>query len=115
MKNECWNDYFDEDPFEVVGRQVEGAFGEVIVVSINRVDWAYLDWVEKELGGKIDDFIKLVERMRRPHDGERNEVFAAAVRQVYLKFERDGRPRPPWCTPAHPDEFDELECLERRE
>ena len=115
MNAEPWSDYFDEDPFEVVGRQVQGMFGEKITISINRIDWAYLDWIEKELDGKVDDFIKDVERLRRPHDGERNEVFAGAVRQVYLKFERAGKRRPPWCTPANPEDFDELEGLEDRE
>ncbi len=115
MSSNIWNDYFDDDPFEIVGRQVEGAFGETITVSINRIDWAYLEWVEKELNGNVKDFIKQVERRRRPHDGERNEAFAGAVRQIYLKFEREGKRRPPWCAAAHPDDFDELEGLEDRE
>lgn len=115
MTEKTWWDYFDEDPNEPIGRQVEGMFGEKITVSINRLDWEYLDWIEKELGGKTKEFIKYVERVRRPNDGERNDIFAAAVRQIYLRFEKQGKPRPPWCAPANPLDFDELENLEKRE
>lgn len=115
MKEDNWWDYFDEDPFEPVGRQIEGMFGETITVTINRLDWAYLDWLEKKRGGKIKEFFKYVESVRRPSDGERDEVVAWGVRQVYLRFEQEGKPRPPWCAAANPDDFDELENLEKRE
>ena len=115
MKKETWWDYFDEEPYEKVSRQVEGMFGEKITITLDRLDWAYLDWIEENLNANITKFIQTLERQRLPSDGERDQIFADNVRKNFLTFEKKGRPRPPWCDPAHPDDFDELEHIEIRD
>lgn len=111
-KTENWWNYFDEDPYEVIGRQYLGLFDETITVRLSRINWAYLDWLKSELKGDIPRFIKDVEKLSRPEHGNRDDAFAGGVRSVFLRYERDGRPRPPWCSPADPNFFVDLEELE---
>lgn len=106
--HEDWWDYFDVDPYEVLGRQMTGLFGEPITIRLDRISWAYLDWLNSELKGDIKRFVRDVERALRPEHGDRDTAYAGAVHNVYLRYERDGKRRPPWCPPANPIFFNDL-------
>jgi len=114
MKQETWWDYFDEDPEEIIGRQVVGLFGEKLTYHQRRINWAYLDWIEEHLNCEINEMFLNVEKYWRPEDGPLEEFVGAIVRQNFIRFEKEGKPRPPWCPPVDPIYFDELEDLEKR-
>ena len=115
MSDKTWWDYYSEDPHEQIGRQVPGMFGEPITVCLDRIFWAYLDWIKEHLNIDINRFFADVERRRRPKDGTRDQVFAWAVIVAFAHHEVAGKPRPPWCPPVDPDYIDMLDGLEKRE
>lgn len=101
--------HFNEDPYERVGRYVEDGFGRQVIVHMPRVSWAYLDWIADNVeGADIRQFFIDNDLSRLPADGSIHDWMEGAVRKTYLLRERDGRPRPEWCPPAHPFEFLEL-------
>ena len=108
MTEKTWYDYFDEDPDEEIGRNVEGIFGETILIVMPRVSWAYLDWMETELGGNIKGFIHRCETIYIPEDECRHEAYKMAVYYNYIKRESKKLSRPPWCPAADPDDIAEL-------
>ena len=105
MKSETWWDYFDEDPYEKIGRFVTGAFGQPMIVSLSRISWAYLDWLDQTEGSDDDRFFIENDRIRLESDGSIDDWMEGAVRTLYLRRERSGSPRPPWCPPGNPAEF----------
>lgn len=109
---ENWWSYFDTDLHEILGRQMTGLFGEPITIRLDRISWAYLDWLGAELKGDIKRFVSDVERALRPEHGGRDAAYAGAVHNVYLRFERDGKPRPPWCPPANPVLYKDLRDID---
>jgi hypothetical protein len=105
MTEKTWWDYFDEDPREEIGRNVEGVFGEPVLVIMPRVFWAYLDWMETELKGDVRSFFIECEAVRSPVHGCITAAYQNAVYQNFLKRERKGLSRPPWCPALAPHEL----------
>lgn len=105
MIQKSWWDYFDEDPYEKVGRYVPDAFGKPMIVILARISWAYLDWLEEVEKCDISGFFQDNDRDRWEEDGTIHEVMEGAVRLSYLRREKLGYPRPEWCPPASPAEY----------
>lgn len=105
MKAATWWDHYNEDPYEIIGRHVIGAFGCPIIVNLSRISWAYLDWLDETEGSDDDFFFIENDRIRRESDGSIHDWMEGAVRTLYLRRERSGSPRPPWCPPVNPAEF----------
>lgn len=105
MNDETWHDYFDDDPFERVGRHIKGTLGELRAVSMYRINWAYLDWMEENHGGNVENFFIENELVWRPEFGTLDEFLEGAVRTTFLRSEREGKSRPPWCAAASPAEY----------
>lgn len=108
MQEKTWYDYFDEDPSEEIGRFVQGLFGEDVNIIMPRISWAYLDWLETELGGDLKGFFLKCETIDIPQDECRHEAYRNAVYYNYIKRESKKLARPPWCPPADPTEIDEI-------
>ncbi|MEE4212426.1 MAG: hypothetical protein V2I43_24545 [Parvularcula sp.] len=105
MKSETWWDYFDEDPYEKIGRYVPNAFGKKEVVQLTRIAWAYLDWLEKEEGCDIDRFFARNDRLRTEADGCLHACMEGNVEFAFLRREKLGAKRPSWLPPAHASEY----------
>ncbi|MEE4208685.1 MAG: hypothetical protein V2I43_05415 [Parvularcula sp.] len=100
-----WWDYFDEDPYERVGRYVPGTFGEPVIAAIPRISWAYLDWVVETFGYELDEWWREVHADWRPSDGTQDDWREWMVRHEYLHRARHGLAHPPWCPDPHPIEY----------
>lgn len=105
MRSETWWDYFDEDPYEKVGRYMPSALGHLVTFELDRVSWAYLDWLAAEDGCDIEKLFIDNDLIWRPEDGCRSSWMEGAVRKGYLWREKHGLPRPAWCPPANPAEY----------
>lgn len=105
MNSKSWWDYFDEDPYEKIGRHVQSVMGVPIVVKLARISWAYLDWLEQTEQRNIQNFFRENEEIHDPNECDFDEWMEGAVHQGYLERERDGCPRPDWCPPANPAEL----------
>ena len=79
-----WWDYFDEDPYEQIGRVVEDSFGAKRVVLLDRMMWLYLDWLRDVEGGNIEKFFKDNDLTYRPVEGCYNAVMRSCVKSEYL-------------------------------
>ncbi|WP_417261456.1 hypothetical protein [Celeribacter sp.] len=106
MQEKTWYDYFDEDPDEEIGRNIEGVFGEPSLVVLPRIYWAYVDWLNNETGGGIRDFFLKLESVPIPIEACRNEAYKNTIYYNYLKREKKNLSRPPWCPAAAPEDFD---------
>lgn len=101
-----WWTYFDEDPYERIGRYVTDGFGQRVIVHMPRVSWAYLDWLEENTEGTdIPQFFIDNDIIRLENDGSIHDWMEGAVRTAYLRRERNGLPRPDWCPAANPWDF----------
>lgn len=100
-----WWDYFDEDPYEQIGRVVEDAFGAKRIVLLDRMMWLYLDWLRDVEGLQVKKFFKDNDLIYRSADGCYNAFIRSCVKSEYLCREKRGKPRPPWCPPANPVEL----------
>ncbi|WP_424973314.1 hypothetical protein [Dinoroseobacter sp. S76] len=100
MIEETWWDYFDEDPYEEIGRQVSDCFGSPITVVLERISWAYVDWYGAYYDFDTNDFFRENHRGYRPSEGCLNAWFQKGIVKTFLDRERAGEPRPPWCPPA---------------
>lgn len=105
MNSEPWWDYFDEDPYEKIGRMVPGQFGQPTVIRLARISWAYLDWYVETYGGDMGKFFQVNIEIYDPREGCIDAWMEGAVSKTYLGQERAGRPRPPWCPAAFPAQF----------
>jgi len=108
MQEKTWYDYFDEDPYEQIGRFVKGAFGEDISVIMPRISWAYLDWLEQNEKISLRLFFEDVEKVRTENHGNMHEVYQATIHHNFLKREKEKLPRPEWCEPAEPEDLLDL-------
>ncbi|WP_306129707.1 hypothetical protein [Roseovarius sp. MMSF_3350] len=105
MESEKWWDYFDEEPYEKVGRKIKGVFEHEMTVCLARISWAYLDWLEENSGAKIWKFFIDNELAHRPDMTNFDDWMEQAVYGTFLRREKRGEPRPPWCPPADPKDF----------
>lgn len=105
MNSKTWWDYFDEDPYEKVGRYVPSVLGTPIVVRMARVSWVYLDWLSEVEQCDIHEFFAENEKAHDPTECDFDEWMEGAVQQGYLRREKKGLPRPDWCPPANPAEL----------
>jgi len=105
MRYETWWDYFDEDPYEKVGRSVPGAFGQPMTVQLTRIAWAYLDWLKEQPECDVDQFFITNDRLRTETDGCLHACMEGNVQYAFLRREKLGAARPPWLPPASPSEY----------
>lgn len=105
MISKTWWDYFQDDPFERVGRLVEDAFQQPIVIHMPRISWAYLDWLADVERCDIQQFIVDNDLARLPEDGSLHDWIEGAVKKGFLSREKKGLPRPAWLPPALPAEY----------
>lgn len=105
MRSKTWWDYFEDDPFEPIGRMVIGAFGQRIVIRMPRISWAYLDWLAEIEGSDIAQFFIDNDYARTAQDGSIDDWMEGAVRTGFLRREQKGYARPAWLQPAHPAEY----------
>lgn len=105
MNSETWWDYFDEDPYEKVGRFVPNAFGTKMAVNLTRIGWEYVDWLTNVEGCNMDQFFIDNDQVRLPTDGCVHEWMQGAVYTCFLRRERKGYRRPAWLQPALPAEY----------
>ena len=103
-----WWDFYDEDPYEKVGRYVFDAFGHPLIVSMQRISWAYLDWLESRGEADIEQFFFDNEMAHRPSDLSFDDWMEGAVKKAFLLRERNGATRPEWVPPAHPIEYADI-------
>lgn len=109
MIQKTWWDFYDEDPFEKIGRYVPDTFGNPIVVSLERISWAYLDWYVEHRNGDMDLFFRENHKSFEPYRYNLDDWMEDAVRHTYLWEEKQGNPRPPWCEAAGPAEYMDIE------
>lgn len=102
MNSKSWWDYFDENPYEKVGRHVPSVMGVPIIVRMARVSWVYLDWLAKVEKCNIEALFSDNEKIHDPNECNFDEWMEGTVQQVYLEREKEGLPRPDWCPPANP-------------
>lgn len=95
-----WWDYFREDPYEQIGRVVEDSFGAKRVVIMDRMTWCYVDWLRDNEGADVPKFFKDNDIVYRPSEGDYSKAMAGCVKTAFLRREKRGKPRPPWCPPA---------------
>jgi len=105
MIHKTWWDFYDEDPYEKIGRYVPNAFGQDVIVELTRIAWTYLDWLEETEGSDIRQFFIDNDRVRLPSDGSIHTWMEGSVKTGFLRRERKGAPRPLWLAPAHPSEY----------
>ncbi|MEM7061106.1 MAG: hypothetical protein AAF557_26295 [Pseudomonadota bacterium] len=103
-----WWDFYDEDPYEKIGREVSNAFGRSTVIALQRVTWAYMDWVQETEEADFTQFFIDNELIHRPADGSFDDWMEGAVRKAFLCRERNGAPRPEWLPPADPIEYADI-------
>ena len=100
-----WWNYFRGDPYEQIGRVVEDSFGATRIVTMDRMMWSYIDWLRDTEGLNVGKFFKDNDLTYRPAEGDYNEVMKSCVKTEFLRREKRGKPRPPWCPPANPIEL----------
>lgn len=105
MSYEIWWDYFNEDPFEKIGRMVPDAFGNPIVVRLARISWEYLDWLDQTYDRDRDWFFSENHRLHDPREQDLDSWMEGAVNKTFLLHEKKGNPRPAWCPPAPPHDL----------
>ena len=105
MIDKTWWDYFDEDPYEKIGRYAPDAFGHPRVVRLTRIAWTYLDWLRDVEGCDIDQLFIDNDALRVPSDGCEHACMEGIVKTAFLRRERKRFPRPAWLPPAHPQEL----------
>lgn len=105
MNSKTWWDYFDEDPYEKIGRYAPDTFGHSVVVRLARISWAYLDWYSETYGSDMDKFFQRNHKLYNPNECDLDEWMEGAVSKTYLWEEKHGRPRPEWCPPATPAQY----------
>lgn len=108
MAHKTWWDYFDDDPYEKVGRFVPSAFGHPIIVELTRISWAYLDWLDEVQGNDGGEFFIANDRVRIPTKESIHEKMESAVGTLFLRREKAGSPRPGWCPPANPADLADI-------
>lgn len=94
-----WWDISSEEPYELVGRFVENAFGVPEIVAIPRIQWAYLDWAETECGCDVIGFIRQVDRERWHETETLSQALEAWTAEAFIQNEAKGNARPDWCPP----------------
>ena len=109
MQEENWFEHFDESPYERVSRLVPDSFGSPIAVSLHRVSWAYLDWIDETYNSSSDSFFTENHKLYDPREGDFDSLIEEAVYSTYLKREKRNLPRPPWCAPAMPFEYQDVD------
>lgn len=105
MTSDLWWDYFDDDPYETLGRHMPDSFGHPVVIELSRISWAYLDWIAEREDCDLRKLFLDNDLLWRPEDGCRKTWTESLVKTAYLRREKRGLPRPPWCPPANPFEF----------
>jgi len=109
MSYETWWDYFDEDPYEKIGRYVPDAFGNPIIVCLARISWEYLNWYVATYGGDMGRFFRYNLELHDPREKDVDAWMEGAVSVTYLWEEKHGRPRPPWCPAAAPAQYADID------
>ena len=109
MKDEIWFDHFDSDPYEKVARQVPDSFGHPMSVCLYRITWAYLDWIDETYNSSSDSFFTGNHKLYDPREGDFDSLIEAAVYETFLKREKRHLPRPSWCPPAMPFEYEDID------
>lgn len=105
MSYKTWWDFYDEDPYEKIGRYVPDAFGQPMIVQLTRIAWEYVDWLRDVEKCDMDQFFRENDGLRLPSDGCVHACFEGTVKFAFLTREREGYPRPEWLQPAHPQEY----------
>ncbi|MEM6899087.1 MAG: hypothetical protein AAF583_04875 [Pseudomonadota bacterium] len=105
MNGETWWDYFDEDPYEKIGRQVPGAMGQPITVVMPRISWAYIDWLLAHDAIAVDQFFIDNDLALRSEYGAIDDWMEGAVRKAFLYREKHDALRPAWLPAALPAEY----------
>ena len=105
MNSEPWWDYFNEDPYEKIGRYVPDQFGHNTIIHLTRIGWEYVDWLARVEGCDMDQFFVDNDTVRLASDGCKHSWMQGAVFTCFLRRERKGLPRPAWLLPALPCEY----------
>lgn len=95
-----WWKHFDKDPHEKIERLVPGADGTPVPVSLARISWAYLDWVDVEYETDSQDFFTNGHRNYNRETHSFDEWMEGSIRNLFLRMEKRGEPRPPFCPAA---------------
>jgi hypothetical protein len=93
-----WWEISDEDPNEEIGRYVENAFGAKEIVHLDRISWAYLDWLAAR-GCDVDAWIRACDMQRHDNGQEFTDALFNWVYLAYKDREELGLDRPEWCPP----------------
>lgn len=109
MQEKTWEDCFDEDPDEEIGRFVKGVFGEDVKVIMPRISWAYLDWLKEHQKANLEKFFSDCEAVALSENENRNSAYQNTVYEIYLQREKDNLPQPDWCLSVDLLDFGELE------
>jgi len=109
MSYETWWDFFDEDPYEKIGRYVPDAFGNPTIVRLARISWAYLDWLDENYDRDGDWFFRENHKIHDPRECDFDEWMEGAVSGTYLSREKKGYPRPAWCPAATPAQYADID------
>lgn len=105
MNYKTWWDFYDEDPYEKIGRYTPDAFGHHVIIELTRIAWEYLDWLRDVEKCNIDEFFSENDALRELNDGCPHACMEGLVKTAFLRRERKGLPRPEWIPPAHPQEL----------
>jgi hypothetical protein len=104
-----WFDYFDTDPFELIGRYIEDSLSSKKILRMQRIDWEYVDWLAEVEGCNMVGFLKDNDAVYRPEDGDYDDFIIGCVKTAYLRREKMGLPRPVWCPAADPHELFDID------
>ncbi len=105
MIQKTWWDFYDEDPYEKIGRYTPTALGHDVIIELTRIAWTYLDWLREVEQCDIDGFFEDNDRARLESDGCPHTCMEGVVGTAFLRREKKGLPRPEWLAPAHPSQY----------
>lgn len=108
MSEESWWEHYTDDPFLKVGNYVPDSFGNPVIVTLDLITWAYIDWYSETHGSDPSLYFQKL-HVLCPEDLSFSDWIEDSVRNTYLREEREGRQRPPWCSEARPDEYQDVE------
>ncbi len=77
---------------------VENAFGAKEIVHLDRISWAYLDWLAAR-GCDVDAWIRACDMQRHDNGQEFTDALFNWVYLAYKDREELGLDRPEWCPP----------------
>jgi hypothetical protein len=112
MVQKTWWDFYDECPFEHIGRFCKDDFGQDIIIHMPRISWTYIDWLRDMEGFDPEAFVLENINAYLPEYGCMHDFINGAVRKGFLTREQNGLPRPEWVVPAEPYELQELLDIE---